>query len=58
MAHISVVVPVYRAGDCLEELYRRLKAALEPITHNFEIVLVEARCNGITAGLDHCDSDW
>ena len=32
MAHISVVIPVYRAEACLEELYRRLVAALEPIT--------------------------
>ena len=27
--HISVVVPVYRAEHCLEELYGRLKAALD-----------------------------
>jgi len=45
MPHISVVIPVYRAEACLEELYRRLKAALEPITADFEIVLVED-CGG------------
>jgi dolichol-phosphate mannosyltransferase len=45
MAHISVVIPVYRAEACLEELYRRLKDALEPISHDFEIVLVED-CGG------------
>ena len=45
MAHISVVIPVYRAESCLEELYRRLKAALEPVTADFEIVLVED-CGG------------
>lgn len=45
MAHISVVIPVYRAEACLEELYRRLKAALETITNDFEIVLVED-CGG------------
>jgi dolichol-phosphate mannosyltransferase len=45
MAHISVVVPVFKAESCLEELYRRLKAALEPITQDFEIVLVED-CGG------------
>ena len=45
MAHISVVVPVYLAEDCLEELYRRLKAALEPISRDFEIILVED-CGG------------
>jgi len=45
MAHISVVIPVYRAEACLEELYRRLQDALEPISHDFEIVLVED-CGG------------
>jgi len=41
MAKISVVIPVYRAEDCLEELYRRLKAALEAVSESFEIILVE-----------------
>lgn len=45
MAHISVVIPVYRAESCLEELYRRLKDALEPVTPDFEILLVED-CGG------------
>ena len=45
MAHISVVIPVYRAEGCLEELYRRLRAALEPISGDFEILLVED-CGG------------
>ena len=45
MAHISVVIPVYRAESCLEELYRRLKTALEPLTADFEIMLVED-CGG------------
>ena len=39
--HLSVVIPVYKARDCLAELYRRLVQALEPITRNFELVLVE-----------------
>jgi dolichol-phosphate mannosyltransferase len=39
--HISVVVPVYGGESCLQELYRRLCAALEPISPDFEIVLVE-----------------
>jgi len=43
MAHISVVVPVYKAESCLEELYRRLKSAIEPITQDFEIVMIEDR---------------
>jgi dolichol-phosphate mannosyltransferase len=45
MPHISVVVPVYKAESCLEELYRRLKSAIEPITQDFEIVLIED-CGG------------
>ena len=45
MAHISVVIPVYRAEGCLHELYRRLKNSLETITHDFEIVMVED-CGG------------
>jgi dolichol-phosphate mannosyltransferase len=42
---ISIVVPVYKAENCLDELYRRLTKALETITRNFEIVLVED-CGG------------
>jgi len=43
--HISVVIPVYKAERCLDELYRRLKTSLESITPSFEIVLVED-CGG------------
>lgn len=39
--HLSVVIPVYEAENCLDELYLRLKAALESISPDFEIVLVE-----------------
>jgi glycosyltransferase involved in cell wall biosynthesis len=45
MAHISIVTPVYRAEECLEELYRRLAAALSGITQDFEIIMVED-CGG------------
>ena len=45
MAHISVVIPVYRADSCVDELYRRLRAALETVTTDFEIMLVED-CGG------------
>ena len=38
---ISVVTPVYKAEACLDELCRRLVSALEPLTSNFEIILVE-----------------
>lgn len=43
--HLSVVIPVYQAEHCLDELYQRLKAALESITPDFEIVLIED-CGG------------
>lgn len=45
MALISIVVPVYKAEACLHELYRRLRASLEAITPDFEIILVED-CGG------------
>ncbi len=45
MAHISVVIPVYKAEDCLAELYRRLCQSLIQITDNFEIILIED-CGG------------
>jgi len=45
MVAISVVIPVYKAEDCLYELYRRLKVSLEAITNDFEIVMVED-CGG------------
>lgn len=38
---ISVVIPVYRAEKILDELYRRLVAALSTVSSNFEIILVE-----------------
>ena len=41
MPHISVVIPVYKAEGCLQELYRRLIPSLETITHDYEVVLVE-----------------
>jgi len=42
---ISIVIPVYKAEGCLDELYLRLKAAIEPISECFEIILVED-CGG------------
>ena len=41
MSHLSVVAPVYREAALLEELCSRLKQALDPITEDYEIVLVE-----------------
>ncbi|WP_206954310.1 glycosyltransferase family 2 protein [Trinickia acidisoli] len=43
--HISVVIPVYKAENCLNELYFRLKKSLEEISNNFEIILIED-CGG------------
>jgi dolichol-phosphate mannosyltransferase len=45
MAHISVIIPVYKAESCLAELCSRLKTQLETITQDFEIILVED-CGG------------
>jgi polyisoprenyl-phosphate glycosyltransferase len=45
MAHISIVIPVYKAEGCLDELYSRLKISLETITDDFEILMVED-CGG------------
>jgi len=38
--HISVITPVYNSEKCLDELYQRLKIALEKISPNFEIIMV------------------
>lgn len=45
---ISVVIPVYNAKNCLDELYQRLKTALETISDSFEVVLIED-CGGDTS---------
>jgi dolichol-phosphate mannosyltransferase len=44
MMDISVVIPVYGCRACLEELHRRLVAALAAITPNYEIILVNDAC--------------
>lgn len=45
MALISVVIPVYRSEQTLPKLYQRLTVALERVTPDFEILLVED-CGG------------
>lgn len=45
MPLLSIVTPVYKAEGCLEELYRRLVASLEPLSKDFEIIMVED-CGG------------
>lgn len=37
----SVVIPVFRAEDCLRPLCERLRAALDPLAANWEAILVE-----------------
>ena len=41
---ISVVLPVYKCGECVAEMHRQLVAAIEPLTHSFEIVFVNDGC--------------
>ncbi|WP_036696065.1 glycosyltransferase family 2 protein [Paenibacillus taiwanensis] len=43
--YFSVVVPVYRSEKNLSELYARIKASLEKLNANFELILVED-CGG------------
>jgi undecaprenyl-phosphate 4-deoxy-4-formamido-L-arabinose transferase len=38
---VSVVVTLYNEVDCVEELYRRALAALEPGPHSFELIFVD-----------------
>ncbi|MEN6431745.1 MAG: glycosyltransferase family 2 protein [Smithella sp.] len=38
---LSVVIPVYQAEACLQELYKRLTESLRRIGHDYEIVFVE-----------------
>jgi len=45
MPHLSVVIPVYQAADCLDELFARLTASLETISRDFECFLIED-CGG------------
>jgi dolichol-phosphate mannosyltransferase len=44
MVEISIIAPVYKCGDCVEELHRQLVATLEPLVPSFEIVLVNDGC--------------
>lgn len=43
LREISVVIPVYGCTNCLHDLWRRLKNAIEPITPDFEVVFVDDR---------------
>lgn len=52
--HVSVVIPVYEAQDCLDELYRRLTVTLGRVTDSYEIILVED-CSGDGSWKKICD---
>ena len=39
--HISVVIPVYKSEQTLEELYARLKSTLTSLSTSFELIFVE-----------------
>lgn len=41
---ISVVLPVYKCGECVPEMHRQLVAALAPLVPSFEIVMVNDGC--------------
>ena len=41
MPQISIVSPVYRAEKIIPELVARIKASVEKITNDFEIILIE-----------------
>lgn len=41
MPELSVVIPVYGCARSLRELHRRLRASLEPITADFELIFVD-----------------
>lgn len=45
LPYVSVVIPVYKASHTLDELYSRIKAAVELISPKFEIIFVED-CGG------------
>ena len=54
MAHLSILVPVYKAEECLEELYARLAESLSSLTEDYEIILVED-CGGDRSWEIICD---
>lgn len=38
---LSVILPIYNTGDCLEELHQRLCKTLESCVQNFELIMVD-----------------
>lgn len=40
MIHLSIVSPIYKGEKMMDELVKRIKTAVEPITSDYEIILV------------------
>ena len=43
MPELSVVIPAYGCADCLAALVARLRASIEPVTSDFEVLLIDDR---------------
>jgi glycosyltransferase involved in cell wall biosynthesis len=43
MKELSVVIPVYGCESCLTALCDRLESAIEPLTHDYELIFVDDR---------------
>jgi dolichol-phosphate mannosyltransferase len=43
MVELSIVVPVYGCGDCLDQLHQELNNAVKSITSSYELVFVDDR---------------
>lgn len=41
MPHLSIVIPVFNAEACLNELYGRIREAVTPLDRDFELLLVD-----------------
>lgn len=40
MPKVSIVIPVYLAEDCIQELYNQIKEVIKKVTPDFEIIMV------------------
>ena len=38
--HLSVISPIYKGEKMLDELVSRIETAVETVTHDYEIILV------------------
>ena len=44
--HLSIVSPEYKGASMVAELVSRIRAAVTPITEDFEIILPTRGCEG------------